>query len=228
MGGGGFSMEPDNPLLDQHVVASTGKARPRICFVPTASGDSERYLVGFYTAFSQRAEATHLPLFRRDTRALRELLISQHAIYVGGGNTANMLAVWRAHGVDAILREAYDAGVLLCGLSAGAICWFESSVTDSFGGMAPLQDGLALLPGSFCPHFDGEADRRPTYHQLVAEGALPAGYAADDGAALFFEDGALTDIVTSRPRAAAYRVERVHDGAVERRLDGRDLSTATR
>lgn len=218
MGGGGFSMEPDNLRLDEHALMLTGQTRPRVCFVPTASGDSERYLVGFYTAFSQRAEATHLPLFRRDDRDLRELLLAQHIIYVGGGNTANMLSIWRVHGVDAILREAYEAGVLLCGLSAGAICWFESSVTDSFGGMAPLHDGLRLLAGSFCPHFDGEAERRPTYHRLVAQGALPPGYAADDGAAILFTDGALDHVVTSRPDAAAYRVTREGDRAIEERL----------
>jgi dipeptidase E len=129
-------------------------------------------------------------------------------IYVGGGNTANLLAVWRLHGLDAILREALDGGAVLCGVSAGMNCWFDASTTDSFGPqIAPLRDGLGFVPGSACPHYHGEPQRRPAYRALVDDG-FPPGWAADDGAALrFTADGAFAEGVASRPRARAYRVE---------------------
>ena len=224
MGGGGFSMEPENPLLDEFVLGLTGKVHPRVCFLATATGDSERYLANFYTAFAEQTAASHLPLFVRDGRDPREHLLQQDVIYVGGGNTANMLAIWRLHGVDEILREALAGGAVLCGLSAGAICWFECSVTDSFGPLAPLQDGLGFLPGSACPHYDGEVDRRPAYHALVGDGTLTAGHAADDGAALHFKGTELVEAVSSRPEARVYRVERGADGsAVETALPTRYL-----
>jgi len=144
---------------------------------------------------------------------------------VGGGNTANMLAIWRVHGVDQALRAAWEAGVVLCGLSAGSLCWFESGVTDSFGlPLTPLHGALGFLPGSHCPHYDGEPGRRPTYQRCVAAGLLPPGMAADDGCALHFQDTQLTAVVASRPTAQAYRVERDPDGsATETPLPARYL-----
>jgi peptidase E len=227
MGGGGFSMEPDNPLLDDFVLGLTGKRRPKVCFIATASGDSPDYVAKFHAAFGKRRGiASHLPLFRRTETDLRSFLLDQDVIYVGGGNTANLLAVWRAHGVDAILRRAWANGVVLCGVSAGAICWFTSCCTDSYGPLAALNDGLALLPGSACPHYDSEAQRRPTYHALVRRERLPAGYAADDGAALHFVGRRLAEVVTSRPKAAGYRVEKVGARVVETRLPARYLGAA--
>jgi dipeptidase E len=215
IGGGGFSMEPDNPLLDDYVLSLARPPRPRVCFVPTASGDAEGYCLRFYDAFAVRnCVPTHLPLFRRRTADLRSLVMSQDVIYVGGGNTANLLAVWRAHGLDVILREAHQQGVVLCGISAGSLCWFDAGVTDSFGPtLAALHDGLGLISGSNCPHYDGEPERRPTYRRLVAEG-LPAGYAADDGCAIHFVNGQMHRAVSSRPGAGAYRVE-LRGGTVE-------------
>jgi len=216
MGGGGFSMEPDNPLLDDHVLdlarAARGRSRPRVCFVPTASGDADGYLARFYAAFARKAEATHLALFTRTIADLSAFLLEQDVVYVGGGNTANLLAVWRVHGVDRILREAWKRGTVLAGLSAGSICWFEGGTTDAFGGLAALNDGLGLLPGSHSPHYDGEPGRRPTYHRLVADGTLPDGYAADDGAALVFDGTELAEVVSSRPGARGYRVVRSRSG----------------
>jgi dipeptidase E len=143
-------------------------------------------------------------------------LLDQDVIYVGGGNSLNMLAVWRAHGVDAALALAYQAGIVMCGLSAGGLCWFEAGVTDSLGDqLSALDNALGLLPGSFCPHYDGDPRRRPTYQRLVREGMAP-GYAADVGAALHFVDGALSEIVSSRPQAGAYRLER-HEGETQER-----------
>jgi peptidase E len=217
-------MEPENLLLDDYVLGLTGKRRPKVCFVGTASGDSETYLEKFRGAFPRRrAVASHLALFRRTVVDLRGFLLGQDVIYVGGGNTANMLAVWRVHGVDAILRRAWMNGVVLCGVSAGMICWFEGSVTDSYGPLAELRDGLGFLAGSACPHYDGEARRRPTYQGLVRRGRLPAGYAADDGAGLHFVGRELSGVVTSRRKAAGYQVERVKGRVVETRLAGRYL-----
>jgi len=220
MGGGGFS--DGGSGLDGYVLELTGADRPRACFVPTASGDSESYIENFLAAYSQRADASVLRLFARDIDDLRAHLLSQHLIYVGGGNTANMLAVWRLHGVDEMLREAWSAGVILCGLSAGANCWFEASSTDSFGpALAPLGAGLGLLPGSFCPHYDSESQRRPTYRAGVAEGDLPPGFAADDGVALRFAGRELAEAVSERPGAGCYRVEPGKETALEvRLLDG--------
>jgi dipeptidase E len=224
MGGGGFSMEPNNPLLDDFILSLAGSDRPRICFLPTASGDADAYVVKFYSAFAGRAEASHLPLFNRTASDLGGVLLGQQVIYVGGGNTENMLAIWRTHGVDRILRDAWENGVVLAGLSAGSICWFEAGTTDSFGpDLAVLSDGLGLLPGSHCPHYDGEPQRRPSYHRLVAEGRLPAGYAADDGAALVFDGTELREVVASRPDATAYRVEALDGVARETRLPARYL-----
>jgi dipeptidase E len=209
LGGGGFSMEPENPLLDEYILSHARRERPRVCFVGTASGDSITYLTSFYRAFARLdARAADLPLFDRDAADLREFVLEQDVIYVGGGNTANLLAIWRLHGLDALLREALAAGAVLCGISAGMNCWFEASTTDSFGPViAPLHDGLGFVPGSACPHYDGEPQRRPVYRALVDDG-FPAGHAADDGAALRFSAaGELVEAVASRPHARAYRVE---------------------
>jgi dipeptidase E len=230
MGGGGFSMEPDNPLLDDAVLdvarRTRGVDQPRVCFLATASGDAAGFIEDFHTAFdSKAAEPSHLELFDRSVTDIETLLLAQDVIYVGGGNTMNMLAVWRIHGVDRILRTAYEAGTVMAGLSAGSLCWFEGGTTDSFGpDLAPIHDGLGFIAGSHCPHYDGEALRRPLYQRLVAEGRLPPGYAADDGAALVFRDGELHSVVASRPDARGYRVEPGPDGAaIETELETRYL-----
>ncbi len=216
LGGGGFSMEPENPLLDAFVLSLAAGPRPRVCFIPTAAGDADAYVMRFYRAFARLdCRPSDLSLFARETGDLEAFVLAQDVVYVGGGNTANLLAVWRAHGLDVILRSAWERGIVLCGISAGMNCWFEASVTDSFGPeLAPLRDGLGLITGSACPHYDGEPGRRPTYRRLVADGQLPAGYAADDGAALVFEDGALTEVVSSRAQARAYRVQAEPGGDV--------------
>ena len=224
LGGGGFSDEPENPLLDDFILSLTNKLRPKICFVPTASGDSPGYVTCFGTSFPlERAEAVHLALFQRTVKDLRAFVLSQDIIYVGGGNTVNMLAIWRAHGLDKILREAWEAGIILCGTSAGALCWFEGGTTDSLGGgLAPLYDGLGFLPGSFCPHYESELERQPTYRKCVTDG-LSGGYAADDGVGLHFEGTQLMEAVSSRPSAQAFRVERVNGVSVETPLVTRFL-----
>jgi dipeptidase E len=206
MGGGGFLMEPDNPLLDDFVLGLTQKSQPRVCYLGTASGDFDRMITNFYGVVGPRCRATHVPLFNRRHADLGAVLLDQDVLYVGGGNTANLLAVWRVHGVDTLVRRAYEQGTVLCGPSAGALCWFEGGITDSFSGLQPLRDGLGLLGGTICPHYDGEPGRRPAYQRFVADGGA-AGYGVDDGCALHFVDGALREVVSSRLAAAAYRVE---------------------
>jgi dipeptidase E len=226
LGGGGFQMEPENPLLDAFVLSLTGVARPRVCFVPTAMGDAEGDVAAFYRAFAALdCRPADLALFARRVGDLRAFVLAQDVVYVGGGNTASLLAVWRAHGLDRVLAEAWRAGIVLCGVSAGMNCWFAASVTDSFdlGRLAPLHDGLALLPGSACPHYDGEEQRRPAFHRLIGAGELAGGWAADDGAALVFAGEELAEVVASRPGAAGYRVERDGDGVREARLPSRFL-----
>lgn len=227
--GGGFSTD-DDELLDDWVLGHSSASRPKVCFVPTASGDAPAYVERFLTVFQSRnCEPSVLPLFRRelDDDALRRFLLSQDVVYVGGGNTANLLAVWRTHGVDRLLREAYDRGTLLCGISAGANCWAEGSHTDSFGPLTFLSDGLSLLSGSVCPHYDSEPGRRSSYQAAVATGALPAGWAVEDGVGALFMAGVLTETVTRTPQAHLYQVEPDGDNGVkERAVPGRLLTEA--
>jgi peptidase E len=215
MGGGGFTMEPDNPVLDEFILGLSPRREPRICFLPTASGDPDAHIARFYAAYRDLpCEPAHISLFRLGamprTPPLRELLLSQDIVYVGGGSMRNMLAIWQVHGLDAILREAWERGVVLAGLSAGAMCWFEGGITKSTG-EPEVAAGLGLLPGSFTVHADGEPDRLPVYLEAVRTGALPAGWAADDGVGLVMRGARLERVVGSRPAARLYRVERAGD-----------------
>jgi peptidase E len=206
----------DGRGLDDYVLSLTGQVRPRVCFIPTAGGDNAEKVALFHASLGDRAETAVLSLFWREVSDIDGFLRDQDVIYVGGGNTANMLAVWRLHGVDTALRAAWEAGVILCGLSAGANCWFEGCSTDSFGaGLGPMNDGLGLLPGSFCPHYDGEPLRQPTYTRWVAEGALPPGWAADDGVGLHFVGTELHEAISERDGGRAFRVEATGEAALE-------------
>jgi peptidase E len=210
LGGGGFSMEKEGSLLDDYVVELTGRHRPRVCFLPTASGDADHYVVRFYRRFAATCEASHVSLFRRDQGTgveddLASHLLAQDLIYVGGGNVVSMLGAWRAHGLDAILRRAWRRGAVLCGPSAGSLCWFDEALSAFHGGPRAIR-GLGLLPYSNCVHYDAEPGRRAEYHRLVAGGMRP-GYAVDDGVALHFRGTVLERAVSSRPCGGAYRVE---------------------
>jgi peptidase E len=223
MGGGGWAM--DDPVLDRFVATCAEAPRPRICLIPTASGDhpsSERFLAAFPApAF----RASILWLFDREVADLGAFLGEQDLVYVGGGNTVSMLAVWRAHGVDLVLRAAYDAGVVMAGMSAGANCWFDASTTDSFqlGRADPLPDGLGFVAGSFTPHYDSEPSRRPAVLEHVGSGRLPAGYACDDFAAVHLVDGELREAVASRVGARSFHVDAVNGHTRETPLDVRLL-----
>ncbi|MCR8643546.1 peptidase E [Paenibacillus sp. N1-5-1-14] len=207
MGGGGFSMEPDNLLLDQYILSQVKSSQPKVCFIPTASGDSQGYIDRFYQSFEHLpCVPTHLTLFKNQPRNLEEFILSKDILYVGGGNTRNMLVLWREWGLDQILRTALDNGVILAGLSAGAICWFEGGVTDSIPGELTGLKCLGLLAGSSCPHYDGESDRRSSYHRLLMDNKIGGGIALDDGVAAHYVDGRIHQIVSSRPQAKAYFV----------------------
>jgi len=220
MGGGGFSMEPDHLALDRYVMRQTRKRRPKVCFVPTASGDSEGYTVKFYAAFSALgAQPSHLSLFRPPTGDLEDFVLDKDIIYVGGGNTRSLMALWREWRLDRIFRKAHRHGVVLAGISAGALCWFQEGLSDSVPGKMIRVECLGLVRGSHCPHYSNQAARRPAYLRMVAAGRMKAGLAADDGAALHFVDGTLSAVVTSRPQASAFRVHRRAGKAVEQALD---------
>lgn len=208
---GGVQLSPgstDWPLL-QFMLDLSGRERPRICMLATAGGENASGLASFYATFARHSEPTHLDLFGRTVADVEGFMLGQDVIFVAGGNTANMLAIWRLHGVDKALKAAWEAGVVLAGWSAGANCWFESSVTDSFGpNLDPLKDGLKFLDGSFCPHYDSESLRRPRYEELVGSGTLPDGFAADDGVGVLFEGRRIVEAVASLPGQHAWRVER--------------------
>jgi dipeptidase E len=211
LGGGGFSME-ETPVLDEYVLAQSPAAEPAVAFIPTASGDAEGYIERFYAAFAELpCRPSHLSLFSR-TPDLRELL-AQDILYVGGGNTKTMLGVWREWGLPEVLREAWASGVVIAGISAGAICWFEQGLTDSFADALRPLDCLGFLAGSCCPHYDGDPARRPTYHALQKSGDLRPGLAIDDGVAVHFVDDEIHRVVASRPGVTAYRVGK-QDGTV--------------
>ena len=227
MGGGGFTMEPENPALDDYVRSLAPAREPRICLLPTAGGDSEDQIRRFHMAFrDQLCETSYISLFRLGTRPvpLRDHLLAQDVIYVGGGSMVNLIALWRAHGLDEILREAWQAGIVLAGLSAGSMCWFEYGVTKSVGRPAVTR-GLGFLPGSNSVHYDGEPERRPVYLMAVANGDAPAGWGVDDGAGLLFRGTRLAEVVASRPSARAYRVHAVDGAAVEETIEPRLLKS---
>ena len=218
MGGGGFSMEPDNPALDQYIVAQTGKSAPSVCFLGQAGGENLDYAVRFALAFRKLGCRTStLSLFEPPPN-VETFLLNQDLIYVGGGNTKSMLALWWEWDLPLSLRKALELGVVLAGVSAGANCWFAEGITDSVPGELTVLPCLGFLPESFCPHYDGEPQRRPAFHRLLAENAILPGYAADDSAALHFINGKLHKVVASRPHALGYRLGRRNGEVVEEPL----------
>ncbi len=220
MGGGGFTMEPTNPLLDDFVLGLSEAKEPKVVFLPTAAGDTTGPINAFQGRFADRlCVPEHLSLFRlaESKRPLEEVVLGADIIYVGGGSMRNLLAIWRAHGLDRLLLEAWQAGTVLAGLSAGAMCWFQAGVSRSSGPPEPLE-GLGLLDGSLTVHADGEPERLPVWLSAVRDGTLPGGWALDDGVGLLFKGRTLVRIVSSRPGAGAQRVDAIAGELVRERL----------
>ncbi|GAB78457.1 peptidase S51 family protein [Austwickia chelonae NBRC 105200] len=219
MGGGGFSTSEGYTAtgLDRYVLSLTSANNPLVCFVPTASGDNGLYVSRFMNAYSRsRARTSVLTLWEGAADSLARL-DEVDVFLVGGGNTVNMMALWAAHGVSRKLQSiAADPSrdIVLAGMGAGGAAWFEACATDGYGtGVTPFPHGLGLVPGSFCPHFDGEAERRPRFTEYVDTGQLPAGWGADNGAGLHFVDGVLDGCYAERADATVYRVEQTENGA---------------
>jgi peptidase E len=225
-GRGPYDWAP-GPVFDLAVELAGRPDRPRLCYLGTATGDDPVRIAGVYGAFAgSDVQVSHLSLFPMPTVPdPREHLLAQDVIWVGGGSVANLLAVWRVHGLDEILTECWRAGVVLGGVSAGSLCWHVGGTTDSYGpDLRPVTDGLGLIPTSNGVHYDSEEQRRPLFHRLVADGALPPGHATDDGVGLVYHGTELVDVVADRADVGAYRVERGADGtAVETRIEPRRL-----
>ena len=221
LGGGGFSEEPDNLALDRYVLSLARRPTPRVCFVPTASGDDKGYIARFYTSFaSLDCTPTHLSQFAPPTADLDSFVHEQDVVYVGGGSTRNLLVLWREWGLDRALTAAWHTGVVLAGISAGSLCWFEEGVTDSMasGELRGLRC-LGLLPGSNCPHYDAEPGRRPLYQKLIGSGQMKPGYACDNDAGIYFEDNEVKRVVHTRPDAKVYYVSVVGGKVTERLME---------
>ncbi|MFN8530979.1 MAG: peptidase E [Anaerolineae bacterium] len=216
MGGGGFSMEPDHLALDRYIVEQTGVERPKVCFLPQASGEAPGYIINFYKAFSAlNCIPSHLSLFTPHTADLAGFLMSQNLIYVGGGNTKSMLALWREWGLDRILRDAAEAGTVLAGISAGGLCWFDYGLNEIVMQKSILP-GLGYVKGACAVHYDDETvPSRAPYHEWIGSGKLPSGVAFDDYAAGHYLNGELVRVVASRPNRKGYRVQRTAEGVVQ-------------
>jgi dipeptidase E len=215
IGGGGFYRDAENLALEQYVLLQTNDKSPRVAFVPTASGEPDHYVASFYTAFLKLGCRPSVLTFFKRTPELRAFLLNQDVIYVGGGNTKTMLAVWREWGVADILREAWDSGTVLTGVSAGAICWFEQGLTDSFSDVLRPLDCLGFLPGSCCPHYDGEPQRRPSLHRLLASGEIATGVAIEDWTGVHFRGTEIHRVVASKGGARAYSMRLSHGSVQE-------------
>ena len=188
IGGGGFGRTPGEGLIEKYILDQSEKDVPNICFIPTATGDNEAYKVNYYSTFSKlECSPSHLDFFKR-TPDLKELILNQDVIFVGGGNTKSMLAVWKDWGLDLLLKEAYEKGVIMSGVSAGAICWFDQGITDSWAEDLKVMDCLGFIEGACCPHYDEEPQRKPSLNKFITEKVLKSCYAVDGGCALHIED----------------------------------------
>ena len=210
IGGGGFGRNPGEGIIEKYIVSQSVEGNPSICFIPTDTGDNEAYKVNFYSTFSKlNCSPSHLDFFKR-TPNLEELIFSQDIIFVGGGNTKSMLAVWKDWGLVEILKEAYEAGTIMCGVSAGAICWFEYGITDSWEDELEIINCLGFVSGSCCPHYDEEPERKPSLNKLLNDGAIEDCYAIDGGCALHIKDGVDYKAIVFSQNKNAYLVNQ-HD-----------------
>ncbi|MBT4827606.1 MAG: peptidase E [Candidatus Marinimicrobia bacterium] len=189
IGGGGFGRNPNHRKIEKYILELTGKEKPNVVFFPTASAENQDYIIKFYKCFTKmNCEPSHVTFFQRTPR-LDSIINKADVIYVGGGNTKSMLAVWQEWKLDKLLLKAYNNGKILCGVSAGAICWFEQGITDSWASNLNVMDCLGFLPEMACPHYQEEKDRKPDVHKMLKQGKCGPGWAIDGGAAIHFKNG---------------------------------------
>ena len=207
IGGGGFGANPGQGIIENYILKQTKKKNPRICFIPTATGDNEAYKVSFYSTFTNlNCYPSHLDFFKR-TPDLNELILNQDAIFVGGGNTKSMLAVWKEWGLDKILKKAYLNGTVMSGVSAGAICWFQNGITDSWASDLKMMPCLNFVTGTCCPHYDEEPERKPAVEKLLLTNKIKNVYAVDGGAALHIKDEKVFKSVIFKKNKSSYLVD---------------------
>ena len=207
IGGGGFGANPGQGMIENYILKQTKKKNPRICFIPTATGDNEAYKVSFYSTFTNlNCYPSHLDFFKR-TPDLNELILNQDAIFVGGGNTKSMLAVWKEWGLDKILKKAYLNGTVMSGVSAGAICWFQNGITDSWASNLKMMPCLNFVKGTCCPHYDEEPERKPAVRNLLLRNKIKNVYAVDGGAALHIKDEKIFKSVIFKKNKSSYLVD---------------------
>ena len=218
IGGGGFGRNPYNNKIDKYIVDQSYKDIPNVCFIPTASAENDAYIVNFYTSFNKlNCNPVHLSLFKR-TPNLESLINKQDIIYVGGGNTKSMLAVWKEWKLDKLLDKAFNNGKILCGVSAGSICWFEKGVTDSWASNLNLLDCLSIIDGCSCPQYNSESDRRPTLANFIKNGKIKECYASDDGSAIHFKGNKLHTAVSFYENAKSYVVKTNENQIIEEEI----------
>jgi len=219
IGGGGFGRTQDSNLIEQFILDQTGKKNPKICFIPTATGDLDPYIVNYYSIFSKLdCYPSHISFFKR-TIDLEEHILKQDAIFVGGGNTKSMLAVWKEWGLDLILKKAYEQGIVMSGVSAGAICWFEAGLTDSWASELKMMECLNFIPGSCAPHYDEEPERRPATKKFLEDQSISFMYGIEGGAALHFIDEQPDSTIRFKKNKNAYKVtfesNKIHENAYQ-------------
>ena len=206
IGGGGFGRNPGEGVIEEYILKQTRKKKPNICFIPTATGDNDAYKVNYYETFSKLAcNPTHLDFFKR-TPDLKKLISIQDAIFVGGGNTKSMLAVWREWGLDTLLKKAYRVGTIMSGVSAGAICWFQNGITDSWSSNLKVMPCMNFVKGCCCPHYDEEPERKPTVKKLLNANKFNTIFAVDGGAALHIKNEAIYKSIVFKKNKSAYLV----------------------
>ena len=223
IGGGGFGRSPGEGLIEKYILDQSEKDVPNICFIPTATGDNEAYKVNYYSTFSKLdCSPSHLDFFKR-TPDLKELILKQDVIFVGGGNTKSMLAVWKDWGLDLVLKEAYEKGVIMSGVSAGAICWFDQGITDSWAEDLKVMDCLGFIEGACCPHYDEEPQRKPSLNKFITEKVLKSCYAVDGGCALHIEDEKEFKSVVFSENKNSYLVEMKDNKVAEKAYSTIDI-----
>ena len=219
IGGGGFGRNPNHNKIEKYILGQSNKANPNIVFIPTASAEDKSYIVNFYSCFSKlECRPSHINFFQRTPR-LNSIINQADIIYVGGGNTKSMLAVWREWNLDRLLEKAYQNGKILCGVSAGAICWFEQGITDSWASNLNTMDCLGFVGGMACPHYQEEKDRRPTVHKMLKQANCMPGYAIDGGAAIHFKNGDYHTSIQFYPESRVYHVSLVDGNINEKKME---------